>query len=218
MNHTEKEIEAYNLLGHLRSQNSYKDIPVTIGDFSYGNPEVFHWGENAEVIIGKYCSFAHGVKILLGGEHRVDWATTYPFNALLQSFNYIQGHPKTKGNVIIGNDVWVGMNAVILSGIKIGDGAVIAACSLVVKDVPAYAIVGGNPAKVIKYRFDEKKIKGLLALKWWDWPIEKVIENVEILQSSDFSDLLPSQDQNSFKVNIRKVISKVKNRIKRIRR
>ncbi len=161
---------------------------VEVGDFTYGNPKIMHWGENARLKIGKFCSIAENVVIFLGGNHRHDWVTTYPFPALSQDWpeaKDIVGHPATKGDVIIGNDVWIGYGAVILSGVKIGDGAVIGAMSVVRRDVEPYAIVAGNPAIEIKKRFDEKTIEKLLKLKWWDWSIEKIKKSVKDLCSNN---------------------------------
>ena len=121
-----------------------------IGRGTYGYPEIFSWNEGATLQIGAFCSIASGVKLFLGGEHRVDWVTTYPFNVLWESGRHITGHPRTKGDVIIGNDVWIGTEAVILSGVRIGDGAVVAARAVVTKDMEPYAIYGGNPALAAK--------------------------------------------------------------------
>lgn len=140
-----------------------------IGRGTYGDLSVLTWGEDANLTVGSYTSIAAGVKVFLGGEHRIDWVTTYPFNILWESANHYIGHPKTKGSVVIGNDVWIAADAVILSGVKIGDGAVIGARAVVAHDVPPYAVVVGNPGKVIKYRFDEEVVKKLLEIKWWDW-------------------------------------------------
>lgn len=154
-----------------------------IGAHTYGKPRVVSWRENASLKIGKYCSIATGVTIFLGSEHRVDWVSTYPFPHLWQEAKRIPGHPATKGDVVIGNDVWIGFGTTILSGVTIGDGAAIGACSLVVRDVPPYAIVAGNPAQIIKYRFDEETIKILLSLRWWDWPDQRVRENIQYICS-----------------------------------
>ena len=125
---------------------------------------------------------------MTGGEHRVDWVTTYPFSAIWPAVaGHIPGHPKTKGNVIIGNDVWIGMNVFILSGVTIGDGAVVGAGALVSKDVPPYAIVGGNPAKIIRYRFDPQTIKKLLSIAWWNWSDDEIIKAMPFLLSNDIS-------------------------------
>jgi acetyltransferase-like isoleucine patch superfamily enzyme len=156
-----------------------------IGDWSYGDPEVVLWGKDAALKIGKFCSFAEGVKILLGEEHRTDWVTTYPLSILFDQADRYPGHPRSKGDVIIGNDVWIAMDVTILSGVEIGDGAVIGARSLVTQDVPAYAVVGGDPAKVIRFRFDEKTRNALRAIAWWDWPEAKIRDALPLLLSSD---------------------------------
>jgi acetyltransferase-like isoleucine patch superfamily enzyme len=160
-----------------------------IGRGSYGNNlSVVTWGEGAKLKIGAFCSFADSVKILLGGEHRTDWVTTYPFTALW-GINF-PGHPRTKGDVIVGNDVWVGMEALILSGVTIGDGAVIGARSVVSKNVAPYEIVAGNPARHVRYRFDAKKVRdALVKMAWWDWEDEKIRKRMHFLLSDDVETL-----------------------------
>lgn len=161
------------------------------GKGSYGIPQVLGWGEGSKVVIGKYCSIASGVIILSGGEHRVDWVTTYPFSVFWPEIaGHILGHPKSKGDVIIGNDVWIGMDAFILSGLTIGDGAVIGAKSVVTKSVPPYAIVGGNPAKIIRYRFNPETIDKLISLAWWDWPDDKIKSAMRLLLSNDIDNFI----------------------------
>jgi acetyltransferase-like isoleucine patch superfamily enzyme len=167
----------------------------SIGDFSYGppgSPNVLRWHKNEQLTIGKFCSFASNVTILLGGEHRTDWITTYPFNVLFNEFSNFKEHPKSKGNVKIGNDVWVGMNVIILSGVTVGDGAVIGAGAVVSKDVPPYAIVAGNPAKIVKTRFSPTEISRLLEIKWWDWDFELIKKNMHLLLSNDIKAFLNS--------------------------
>ena len=157
-----------------------------IGDFTYGNPTVFHWDEPVTLEIGKFCSIAQEVSIFLGGNHRIDWVTTYPFNAIHYTFptgKGIQGHPDTKGDIIIGNDVWIGYGANIMSGVKIGDGAVIGARAVVSRDVKPYEIVAGNPAVVIKKRFADDIIDKLLELKWWNLPLDEIHEIVPLLMT-----------------------------------
>ena len=154
---------------YMKDNPRYKKY--SIGDNTYGNPTIFSYLSESKLIIGKYCSIAQDVTIILGGNHRVDWITTYPFSALFDEAKHIKGHPSTKGDIKIGNDVWIGMGTTILSGVNIGDGACIASKSLIIKDVPPYAIVGGNPAKIIKYRFNDAEIKALLKICWWNWPI-----------------------------------------------
>jgi acetyltransferase-like isoleucine patch superfamily enzyme len=161
-----------------------------IGRDTYGWPRVIDSGEGANLQIGAFCSIAKGVKILLGGEHHTEWATTYPFPALWPIAHPISGHPKTKGDVIIGNDVWIGEDAMILSGVHIGDGAVIAARAVVVKDVEDYSIVGGNPARLIRKRFSDDIIARLQALAWWTWPTPEIEKILPLLLSSDIEALL----------------------------
>jgi acetyltransferase-like isoleucine patch superfamily enzyme len=163
-----------------------------IGDYTYGFPNVIWRKEKAALKIGKFTSIADNVTIFLGGNHRTDWVTTYPFSAKVNNLQImwpgaknIDGHPATKGDVIIGNDVWIGYNAMILSGITIGDGAVIGANSVVSKNIPPYSIAIGNPVKIIKKRFDEETIEHLLKIKWWDWPKDKINSNLHSLLSTD---------------------------------
>ena len=162
-----------------------------IGPHTYGVPEVYFYLNNADLVIGDYCSIAAEVGIFLGGEHHPEWVSTYPFGALWREHDH-PGQPKTRGNVVIGNDVWIGRGATIMSGVTIGDGAVIAARALVVKDVPPYAIVGGNPAKLIRYRFDEATIEKLLAIRWWDWPEARVRKASPLLQAPDLAGFIDS--------------------------
>ena len=164
---------------------------IECGDFSYGVPCVCSWGEGAKLKIGKFCSIASGVTIMLGGEHRVNWNSTYPFNALLQkSFSNIKGHPHTKGDVIIGNDVWIGSDVKIMSGVTIADGCVIGANALVTKDIwKPYSIVGGVPAKIIRSRFPKPVIRKLCEMRWWDWEDEHIVSVIPLLQSSDIKGL-----------------------------
>ena len=165
---------------------------VDIGAFTYGQENIRapYWGSqkgHGKLIIGKFCSIAANVTVMLGGNHRIDWVTTYPFGHINQAQFpcNIEGHPATKGDVVIGNDVWIGTGATIMSGIKISDGAVIAANSHVVKDVAAYTIVGGNPACSIRQRFRPDQVESLLAIRWWDWPVEKIAAHVELLCAPD---------------------------------
>lgn len=152
-------------------------MSIVTGKYTYGTPMFWNEISNADLYIGKFCSISQNVKILLGGNHRTDWVTTYPFGHInTDVFNKFDGSgtPTTKGDVIIGNDVWIGEGAKIMSGVIIGDGAVIANNSHVVKNVEPYSIVGGNPAKHIRYRFTEEQISQLLQIKWWDWDEEKI--------------------------------------------
>ncbi|MGB4593270.1 MAG: CatB-related O-acetyltransferase [Coriobacteriia bacterium] len=166
-----------------------------IGEYTYGVPVVLHADQppEARLRIGRYCSIAIEVRIFLGGEHRPDWVTTYPFPALPQmwpSAGGISGTPATKGDVVIGNDVWIGHGATILSGVTIGDGAVIGAMAVVTGDVPPYAIAAGNPARVIRKRFDDETVAQLLELRWWDWPVGRVVEEIPHLCSDQVAEFI----------------------------
>jgi acetyltransferase-like isoleucine patch superfamily enzyme len=159
-----------------------------MGKWSYGNPTVVEWGDNTKAVIGKYCSIAPEVTIFLGGNHHTRWVTTFPFPAFWQMENRCpQKTSYSNGNVTVGNDVWIASGVLILSGITIGDGAVIAARAVVTKDVPPYAIVGGNPAKIIRYRFTKKQIKALLAIAWWDWPESEIVDAMPFLLNEDIN-------------------------------
>jgi len=165
-----------------------------VGEFTYGaqNIEIYSWNEGTQCNIGKYCSISGHILIYLGGNHRTDWVSTYPFGHIHQdvfpSFDGY-GHPATKGDVNIGNDVWIGTHSTIMSGVTIGDGAVIANNSVVTKDVPPYTIVGGNPAKIIKQRFDQDVVDKLLEYKWWDMDPYIVNHISPLLCSGNFEEL-----------------------------
>lgn len=151
---------------------------VKVGKGTYGALNIYYWGsENEGVEIGNYCSIARGVTFHLGGNHRFDTFSSYPFKT-----RYVDGKNEawSKGRIVIKDDVWIGTNAMILSGVTINQGAVIAAGAIVTKDVPAYAVVGGNPAKVIKYRFDEEIREELLKLDFSNLDLDKISENVDL--------------------------------------
>jgi acetyltransferase-like isoleucine patch superfamily enzyme len=160
-----------------------------VGRATYGEPKVLQWGEHAALRIGSFCSIAPGVTIILDGDHRVDWVTTYPFPYFRKSARGIPGHPRAKGEVVIENDVWIGYGATILSGVRIGNGAVVAACSVVTKDVPPYAIVAGNPAKVLRQRFSDETIQLLERLAWWNWDDAALDKAMPLLLSEDVAEL-----------------------------
>jgi chloramphenicol O-acetyltransferase type B len=155
-----------------------------IGPHTYGVPEVYFYLNNAALSIGDYCSIAGEVGIFLGGEHHPEWVSTYPFGALWREHDHPE-QPRSRGDVRIGNDVWIGRGATIMSGVTIGDGAVIGARALVVKDVPPYGIVGGNPAKLLRHRFEPELVERLLAIRWWDWSEERVRKAAPLLQTPD---------------------------------
>jgi acetyltransferase-like isoleucine patch superfamily enzyme len=166
-----------------------------IGEYTYGAPTVFIHPER-KLKIGKFCSIAGGVTIQLGGIHRSNLVTTYPFKAFPDNWpraNLLKGdevNAISRGDVIIGNDVWIGYGATILSGIKICDGAVVGAMAVVTRDVEPYCIVVGNPARTIGKRFDDDTIRKLLETRWWDWPIRKINDNLEVICSNKIAEML----------------------------
>lgn len=173
----------------MRFQRNYISSHIKVGDFTYGIPLVLMDDKKTTLSIGKFCSIAHGVSIFLGGNHRSDFNTTYPFNMYLTDYKDITGHPSTNGEVRIGNDVWIGSDAKIMSGVTIGDGCVIGANALVTKDIPPYSIVGGVPATLIRKRFADKFIGHLEEMKWWDWDLEQIYDAIPFLQSNDYDAL-----------------------------
>lgn len=170
-----------------------------IGNGTYGDLEVHSWGEASTLSIGSYCSIGGGVKVFLGGEHRTDWVTTYPFNVLWSCASHKTGHPKTKGDVKIGSDVWIGTEALVLSGVTIGDGAVIGARCVVASNVPPYAIVHGNPARVAKYRFSEAQIGRLLKVAWWEWTQPQIELAMDDLLGTDIDLFLSRAEQGKYR-------------------
>lgn len=173
-------------LPYTRNFSNY--TKYSIGKYTYGAPIVEDWHQGSTLKIGNFCSIAKNVNILLGGNHPIDWVSSFPFGVVFDEFKELHySHPEklSKGDVVIGNDVWIGINVTILSGITIGDGVIIAANSNVTKNVESYAIVGGNPAKLIRKRFSDEAISKLLEIQWWDWEIDKIKENLDLIMSDD---------------------------------
>jgi|TARA_B110000305_G_C19115817_1_gene481960 acetyltransferase-like isoleucine patch superfamily enzyme len=173
----------------INSNTVVWDIPA----YNYNNIKA-----QPKLTVGNFCSVGLGVKIYLGGNHRYDWVTTYPFHVSYLNPNKYSlpnhdggndypGYPHSNGDITIGNDVWIGESSTILSGIEIGDGAVIAANSNVVKNVEPYSIVGGNPTKHIKYRFTGEQITELLKIKWWDMEDSIINELLPFMYSNDIN-------------------------------
>jgi len=177
---------------------------ISVGVFSYYSG--YHHGHSFEhcvryldkkrkdvdkLIIGNYCSIGSGTVFIMAGNqgHRTDWISTFPFHFQANIFKNSKNPYKKSGDTVVGHDVWIGSEAMIMAGVTIGSGAVIASRAVITKDVEPYAIVGGNPAKVIKYRFSVEEIEKLLKLKWWDWSEEKVKENMGLLCSMGVGEL-----------------------------
>jgi acetyltransferase-like isoleucine patch superfamily enzyme len=158
---------------------------VTIGPGTYGVPEIFtHMYDGTCLHIGNYSSVAPIV--LLGGGHPPNRVTTYPLRIWMGMEGAGEdGFPATSKDTVIGSDAYVGWRSFLLSGVTIGDGAIVGAGALVTKDVPPYAIVGGNPARVIRYRFSEEQIEAMLELRWWDWPEQEIRDAVPLLAGDD---------------------------------
>lgn len=194
-------LQNYDKLCFLK--NVVKNPDIIVGDYTYyddfENVENFeknvkyHFDFTGDkLIIGKFCMIASGVKFIMNGaNHLTDSLSTYPFAIFRNGWeNAMEGKSyPNKGDIVIGNDVWIGHNATIMAGVKVGDGAIIATNSTVVKDVEAYAIVGGNPASEIKKRFSKPTIEKLLELKWWEWDIEKITKNIQNLTDNKIENL-----------------------------
>lgn len=160
---------------------------------------LYHYPINKDrLIIGKFCSIACGAKFLFNGaNHALQALSTYPF-PIFGDWN--DQEPVTaawdcKGDIVIGNDVWIGFEAVILAGVHIGDGAIIGTRALVTQDIPPYSIVGGVPAKLIRRRFSEEVIQTLQKIKWWDWKKEKIKANLLAIRSGDIERLAAAYDE-----------------------
>lgn len=155
-----------------------------IGEHTYGAPIVLSY-EYGSLTIGRFCSIAPGVSFILSN-HRTDLVTTYPFKVLAEywpSAVLTEEDHEARGGINIGSDVWFGAHSTVVAGVTIASGAVIAANAVVTKDVPPFAIVGGNPARIIRHRFFEHQIEDLLAIAWWEWSTEKVQAEVPFIMA-----------------------------------
>ena len=184
-------------------KNIIKNPNIVVGDYTYyddfedtanfeKNVKYLFDFNNDQLIIGNFCMIASDVKFIMNGaNHLTDTISSYPFSIFGNGWQEAMKGKEypNKGNIVVGNDVWIGYNATIMAGVTIGDGAIIAANATVVKNVEPYTIVGGNPAKIIRKRFSEKHIKLLLEIQWWNWSIEKITENVQLLTSTTVEDL-----------------------------
>jgi len=186
--------------------NQVIDHPrITVGEHSYYHdfqprddyagaiaPYLFPFSAE-RLVIGRFVQIAHGTRfVTASANHRMDGFSTYPFWNFMMTPKTSSEEVKAiletlsdKGDTVVGNDVWLGMEAMVMPGVTIGDGAIVAARAVVVKDVAPYTIVGGNPARPLKRRFDQDVIDALLEIRWWDWPLEKIEANLEALQGAD---------------------------------
>lgn len=190
----------FSQVGFLR--NLVANPQIEIGDYTYyddpDGPERFE--ENVlyhfsfigdRLIIGKFCAIARGVKFIMNGaNHLMSGFSSFPFFIFAngwESATPAAGELPHKGDTVVGNDVWLGYDSLVMPGVQIGDGAIVAARTVVVRDVPAYSIVGGNPGQVIRSRFDEATIESLLQIRWWDWPADKITRNLSAIVGADIA-------------------------------
>ncbi|MEM6436121.1 MAG: Vat family streptogramin A O-acetyltransferase [Cyanobacteria bacterium P01_D01_bin.115] len=191
-------------------KNTVKNPNIIIGDYTYyDDPEdsenfernvLYHFPFIGDkLIIGKFCALARGVKFIMNGaNHKLSGISTYPFQIFGNGWEKVMPSADElpyKGDTEVGNDVWIGYESLVMPGVKIGDGAIASSRAVVVADVPAYTIVGGNSAKVIKRRYEPEVVERLEAIAWWDWHIEKITQNLEVIVSGDVEALLQSNDR-----------------------
>jgi virginiamycin A acetyltransferase len=179
---------------------------IEVGEFTYyddpAGPE--HFAERCvlyhydfvgdRLVIGRFCALAQGVVFVMNGaNHAMSGFSTFPFNIFghgwEQGFDVTTWETENRGDTTVGHDVWMGMGAMVMPGVTIGHGAIVAARSVVTHDVPPYAIVGGNPARTMRMRFDERTVERLLAVAWWDWPLDKVGRNLDAIRGGDIARL-----------------------------
>ena len=179
-----------------RTHRLVDDGLLVLGRHTYGTPTVWNYrGSEHKVVIGSFCSIAPGVQIITGGVHPTEWVSTFPFRAKWNLEGaYKDGMPSSRGDVVIGSDVWLGTDVMIFSGVQIGHGSVIAARSIVTQNVPAYSIAAGNPAKVVRTRFEPDIIEAMLRIAWWDWDDARILEAVPLLSSDRIEEFIRAYD------------------------
>lgn len=178
-------------VGEFTMYNDFVNDPI---QFEKNNVLYQYPINHDKLIIGKFCSIACGAKFIFNSaNHTLSSVSTYPFPIFFEEWGLnikdVTAAWDNKGNIIIGNDVWIGYEAVIMAGVTIGDGAIIGTRAVVTKDVPPYTIVGGVPAKPIRKRFDNETLEELLKIRWWDWPEEKIARNITAIQSGCLNQL-----------------------------
>jgi len=181
-------------------KNTVSNPDIIIGDYTYYDDPVdsedfernvlYHFPFIGDkLVIGKFCALARGVKFIMNGaNHKLSGISTYPFQIFGNGWEKVMPAAEDlpyKGDTVIGNDVWIGYEALFMPGVKVGNGAIVSSKSVVTGDVPAYAIVGGNPAKVIRYRFDSETIARLEQIAWWNWPVEKISAHLALITAGD---------------------------------
>ncbi|MGN7919096.1 Vat family streptogramin A O-acetyltransferase [Lysobacter sp. 22409] len=185
-------------------KNTIKNPNIVVGDYTYyDDPDdsenfernvLYHFPFIGDkLIIGKFCAIACGVKFIMNGaNHKLSGISTYPFQIFGNGWERVMpeaGELPYKGDTVVGHDVWIGFEALIMPGVRIGNGAIVSSRSVVVADVPAYTIVGGNPAKPIRQRFAPDEIAALESLAWWDWPVEKITRHLQCIVAGDIEAL-----------------------------
>ena len=185
-------------------RNVVKNPNIVVGDYTYfDDPEdsenfernvLYHYPfVGDKLVIGKFCALARGAKFIMNGaNHKLTGFSTYPFGIFGQGWEAAIPAPEdlpSRGDTVVGNDVWIGYDALVMPGVRIGNGAIVAARAVVVKDIPAYAVVGGNPAKILKFRFPPETIAALEQIAWWNWPVEKVTRHLKAIVSADLAAL-----------------------------
>ncbi len=193
-------------------KNTISNPNIIVGDYTYyDDPEdaenfernvLYHFPFIGDkLIIGKFCAIARGVRFIMNGaNHKTSGISTYPFQIFGNGWEKVMPGPGElpyKGDTEIGSDVWIGYDALIMPGVKIGNGAIISARAVVTSDVPPYTIVGGNPARAIRQRFSEKQIKMLETIAWWDWPVEKITRHLSLIVAGDAAALALCNAENS---------------------
>jgi len=197
-------IEMHKRVGFLKP---LVDAPnIEIGDYTYYDdpegPDLFqskcvlhHYPFIGDrLIIGKFCAIAENARFIMNGaNHVLTGFSTYPFNIFghgwEKGFDEASWRAGNRGDTVVGNDVWIGMEAIVMPGVTIGDGAIVGTRAVVTRDVPPYAVVGGNPAETIKTRFDAATVERLIAIAWWDWPAEKIARNLDAIRGHDLAAL-----------------------------
>lgn len=189
-------------------KNVVSNPNIIIGDFTYyDDPDgaenfernvLYHFDFIGDrLTIGKFCALARGVKFIMNGaNHRMSGFSTYPFQIFGKGWERITpaiSDLPNKGDTIVENDVWIGYDSLIMPGVHIGNGAIVASRSVVVSDIPAYAIAGGNPARIIRRRFDDETVAELESIRWWDWPTDRITRNLEAITSADIEALRSAQ-------------------------